>query len=65
MVRKVLTVQEGPGGQKGAQEPEEGQMSMRAWSRQKVNLVLLTKGVSRTWVARRVSSSQTPSSARH
>ena len=36
MVSKVLTAQEGPSGQKGAKEPEEGRMTRRASSRQKV-----------------------------
>ena len=36
MVSKVLTAQEGPSGQKGAEEPEEGRMTRRASSRQKV-----------------------------
>ena len=53
MSSKVLTAQEGPSGKNGAEEPEEGRMSRRAWSRQKVTRVLLTKGVSRTWVAQK------------
>ena len=36
MVSKALTAQEGPSDQKGADEPEEGQMTRRASSRQKV-----------------------------
>ena len=36
MVSKVLTAQEGPSGQNGAEEPEEGRMTRRASSRQKV-----------------------------
>ena len=36
MVSKVLTAQEGPSGQEGAEEPEEGRMTMRASNIQKV-----------------------------
>ena len=36
MVSKVLTDQEGPSGQKGIEEPEEGRMTRRASSGQKV-----------------------------
>ena len=36
MVNKVLTAQEGTSGQKGAEEPEEGRMTRKASSKQKV-----------------------------